>query len=408
MHYFKSFEYTREFYSNDETFDKIVKCLNSEAITSDILKRCDLYKKNKNTPIKENEWDTFGFNENVYIKYPIQTRVKIKHFNKDILKLNDDRLFKVLYKFSIENLNIDGLTQYSIVKFSPEIEQYSKKLLKSILSSERYRNSFLKHDQRFNSNNQIKDLLNDIFNGHNSDLIFDEIWENIFFVPFLGKGFSGFNSRDQYSVFINSNPKFNYNLSFQKIIPIYYSQLNILYHEFTHNTSLIIAANLECDELKELLDLQNLYSVKYNQNNKIYDSFDDFGDLMEVELYRIRPRKFKTFSGLFCLECNSYNLESKEFREKCLELCNYDISNMAMANENLNEQNKNGKSNNLKDLLNQLFDSEIAKLLNEYFDFDVNSKNEIFVEDDKPREIAVNCLYNEEISIDIDYCDKLD
>ena len=79
-----------------------------------------------------------------------------------------------------------------------------------------------------------------------------------------------------------------------------------------------------------------------------------------------------------------------------------------MANENLNEQNKNGKSNNLKDLLNQLFDSEIAKLLNEYFDFDVNSKNEIFVEDDKPREIAVNCLYNEEISIDIDYCDKLD
>ena len=417
LHYFKSFEYTRNYHSNGETFKKIINCLNTDSITSDILKRFEFYRKNE-TQIKEEDWDSIGINENVYIKYPIKLRVKIKYFNKNILDFDDVNLLYALDTCSIEYLNIDGITQNFIIKFSPEIEKYSKKLLKSILSSKKYID---KYAQRFNSSNSIKSLLEDIFNGPNSDLIFEEIWDNVFFVPFLGKEFSGYNSRDQYPIFINYNPEFNFNTTFQKIIPVYHSQMNTLFHGFTHNIALIIATNLECDnfeakeiidgpELQELIDLQNIYFKKYNQNNKIYTSFDDFGDLMEVEMYGIKPRKFKTFSSLFCLDFNSYSLEPNEFREKCVQLYNLDINNNIKndISENLKEENKIEEKCDIKDILDGMLSSEISRLLCDYFEFDGDLKNEIYIEEGKPREISFNSIYNEEISVDIDYCDKLD
>lgn len=417
FYYFKCFEYTRDYNLRTQAFRNIIIGLNTEAITSEILKRFKFYTKD-NEIIEEDNWDTIGINENVYIKYPIKLSVKIKHFNKNILNLDDNHLLYALSEYKFENLNIDGITQNSIVKYSPEIEKYSKKLLKSILSSKKYHDSFLKYDQRFNSYNTIKILLEDIFNGPNSDLIFEEIWKNIFFIPFFDKDFSGFNSRDQYSIFINSNPEFIFNkVTFHKIVPYYHCQFNTLFHEFTHNIALIIAANLEHEnfetiiikdgtELNELIDLQNIYFKKYNQNNKIFTSFDDFGDLMEVEMYGIRPRKFKTFSGLFCLDFNSYNLEPNEFREKCVGLYNLNISNN--INESLKEKIKGEGKYDFEEILKGLLNSEIAKILNKYFPIDSNLKNESYIEDGKPRENSFNSLYNEEITIDIDYCDKLD
>ena len=415
LYYFKSFEYTRDYDSNSETFRKMINSLNTESVTSDILKRFKFYTKD-NKIITEENWDSIGINENVYIKHHSELSVRIKHFNRNILNIDDkDDLFSALSQCSIENLNIDGITQNSIIKFSPEIEKYSKKLLKSILSSKKYRDSFLKYDKRFISKITLENLLKNIFNGPNSEAIFEEIWDNIFFLPFLGNDFAGFNSRDQYSVFINSNPEFIFKkATFQKIIPYYHCQLNTLFHEYTHNIALLIAANLEKEnfekivlndeiELKELVELQNEYSKKYNQNNKIYTSFDDFGDLMEVEMYGIRPRKFKTFSGLFCLDCNSYNLEPNEFREKCVGLYNFNINN----NKNSKEKIKNEGKYNFDELLKGLLDSEIAKILYDYFVFDSNLQNESFIEDGKPRGISFNSLFNEEITIDIDYCDKL-
>ena len=235
------------------------------------------------------------------------------------------------------------------------------------------------------------------------------------FYSFLIEGFYSLNSREQYSIFINSNPKFNYNISFQNIIPIYHSQFNNLLHEFTNKISLVIAANLEYYnfekleikegiELKELLDLQNNYFKKYNQNNKIYNYFNDLGNLIEVEMYGIRPRKFKTFSGLFCLDCDSYAFGENAFREKCVELYNFNSS--INIYEKSDEHSEKESNNKIKDILKKLLDSDIAKLLSEYFYIDENLKNESFVEDDKPREF--NSLYNEEFTIDIDYCDKLD
>ncbi len=419
LYYFKCFEYTRDYNSKSGTFKNIIIGLNSEGITSEILKRFKFYTKN-DEEINEKNWDSIRINENVYIKYPIKLSVKIKYFNKNILNLEDSTLLIALSEYKFENLNIDGITQNSIVKYSPEIEKYSKKLLKSILSSEKYIDSFLKYDQRFNSYNTIKALLKDIFNGPNSELIFEEIWENIFFIPFFGKDFSGFNSRDQYSIFINCNPELNFNTStFQKIIPLYHCQLNTLFHEFTHNIALLIAANLEHEnfetiiikdetELNELKQLQNIYYKKYNQNNKIFNCFDDFGDLMEVEMYGIRPRKFKTFSGLFCLNFNSYNLEPNDFREICVGLYNLNICNDNIESSKEKIEDKEKEKYNFEGLLKKLLNSEIAKILCEYFNFEPDLKNEAFIEDGRPRENSLNSLNNEEITIDIDYCDKLD
>ena len=159
-----------------------------------------------------------------------------------------------LQSHEIDNLNIEGLIQSSIIKNNEKIEIYSKKLLKSIFSSNIYRNNFLKHDKRFNFQNKEKiDLFESIFQGENSQEIFEELWNNIFFLPFLDKEFSGSDSRNQYSIFINSIYEYEQNTTFQKIIPHYHCTINTLYHEFTHNIVLLLAANLGDNKFETVL-----------------------------------------------------------------------------------------------------------------------------------------------------------
>ena len=412
--YFQSLENTRNFKVISQSFRKIINCLESEPITKDILKRFQFYRKNSTNPIKEEEWDSIKINEFVYIEYPIKLKVKIKQFKKDILVLNDEELLRSLSEIGIDNLNLDGLIQNSISKYSPEIEEYTKKLIKSIFSSENYRVNFLKNDKRFNSFAETNELLKSIFEGPNSNLIFEEIWKNIFFVPFLDKELTGLNSRPQYSIFIKSD--FDSNSSFQKIIPYFHCEINTLYHEFTHNIALILAANLEeenfetiiikdSNESNDLINLQKKYFDKYNQNNYIYSIFDDFGNIMEIELYGIRPRVFKTFSGLFCLNYHSYTLKPEIFRETCVSLYNYKIKN---GNNSQILEEKNKDKDDYKEILDSLMNSEIAKLLMEHFKVDDKNGNETYIEDGKPREISFNSMLNEEYSINIDYCDKFD
>ena len=216
-------------------FIKLINCIYCDPISSDILNHFDFYKKNNNIPLKKEDWDSIQINEILYVKFPCQFSVKIKHFNKDILLLNKNDLLSALQSHEIDNLNIDGLIQSSNIKLNEKIENYSKKLLKNIFSSNIYRNNFLKHDKRFNLQNKEKiDLLESIFQGENSQEICEELWNNIFFLPFLDKEISGFHCRNQNSIFINSIYEYEQNTTFQKIIPHYHCVINILYHEFTH------------------------------------------------------------------------------------------------------------------------------------------------------------------------------
>ena len=408
--YFQCFEISRDYYSYSfrDIFLKIINSITSEPISSDILKRFNFYKENGKTPLKVDDWDSININEYLYVKYPKQFSVKIKHFKNDILSLNNELLRDALNSYSIDNLNIYGIINNSIIKYNKEIEDYSKKLLKKIMSSKNYVFNFLKYDLRFGSQNEKeKIILESMFNGVNSKEIFEEIWENIFFVPISDHDLCGFNDRNQYSIFINQINEKDPHITFQKIIPKFHSQINTLYHEFTHNIALLLAANLELDDFEsniinnyELNELQKKYYYIYNQNNIIYDEFDDFGNLMEVAMYGIRPRKYSTFSGLFCLNYKSYELDSNDFREVCAGLYNYDNKKSSQ------EKNLILGKYDLKSILDDLMDSEISKLLLKYFVLDKNNTNEYFTENGKPRR-NINFLYNEEYTVNIDYCDKL-
>ena len=412
--YFKCFEQTRNLLEAEYTkFIKVINCLYSEKITSDILDRFKFYREDQDIPVTKEEWDSIRINEALYIKFPIKKAVKIKHFKKDILSFdNGNLLIALMSDDEIDYLNIDGLIQSSVIKYNEKIENYSKKLLKKIFSSELYINNFVKHDKRFNlQDDQKKKLLESIFKGPNSELIFEEIWNNIFFLPLIENDLCSFNSRNQYSIFVNKKNQYKNNVTFQKIIPLYHSDINSLFHEFTHNIALLLAANFGADNFEtliiiddqKLIDLQNDYSSKYNQNSVVYTTFDDFGNLMEVELYGIRPRKYKTYSGLFCLDFNSYNLPPDAFKKICVELYNYEPNNNQKE-----EKNNNSQKDSLAEIIQRLMDSEIGKLLNEYFPFDNKNINECFTEDGKPRKYNDNFMINEEYSVDIDYCDKLD
>ena len=356
---------------------KISGCLNSEIITSDILKRFKFYREDDKKQLKEEDWNSIGVNETIYTDSLPGRQIKIKHYKKDLLKLNDFQLIRELSLYNAEILNIFGLIQNSLVKFNDKIEEYSKKLLKMIFSSDIYQKSFLRNDKRFKTEKQEeKKLLESFFKGVNKDIIFQEIWDNVFFLPFSADDFAGFNNPIYYSIFINTNYKNNYHKTFQEIIPCFHCDINTLIHEFTNNIALLLAANLNEDgfetiiieENKNLLQLQKEYSIKYNQNNIIYDKFRDFGDLIEVELYGIRPRKFKTFSGLFCLDYNSYNYDQDKFRNVCVNLYN------------CNSDNKN-------EILESLLKSEIALLLKKYFTFSTPLLNENYIESGKSRRL---------------------
>ena len=404
--YFKNLEYLRNYSSFRDTFLKVINCLDSEPITSNILNRFKFFRKNNGKKVEEKDWNSIGINEILYIDNNPLYPVKIKHFKNDILKLDDINLLYSLTFHSIDDLNINGLIQNSIIKYDDKIEEYSKKLLKNIFSSEMYINNFLFHDNRFKSDEKKKkELLESMFKGENKDAIFEEIWDNIFFLPFPNHDFAGFNNRPQYAIFINSKPEINPNPTFQKIIPRFHSDLNTLFHEFTHNIALLLVANLEDDEFGTLIknDNDNLFKLQEKYNNKLYKDFDDLGDLMEVKLYGIRPKTFKTFSGLFCLNCDSYKYNSSDFREICVALYNAEINNNKES-----EEKGMFEKYDLKKILEYLMNSEIANLLKEYFVVGKEFKNESFTESGKSRKNYGNYFHNEEFSVNNDYCDKLD
>lgn len=190
--YFKCFEQSRNLLDAGHTqFKKVINCIYSEKINSDILDRFEFYRENEDIPVTKEEWDSIRINEALYIKFPTKKAVKIKNFKKDILSLDDENLLSALMSNGeIDHLNIDGLIQSSIIKYNEKIENYSKKLLKRIFSSELYINNFVKRDKRFNlQNDEKKKLLESIFKGPNSELIFEEIWNNIFFYHLLKMNF---------------------------------------------------------------------------------------------------------------------------------------------------------------------------------------------------------------------------
>lgn len=423
--YLTIFEKSRSYHSIIEQIREVSACLNSTPITCDILKNIEIYRENSDIPVNSKEWDSIGLNENVYVNNFDTIKTQIKRFNNNILKYNMVDLNKALISPKISDLNMNGLINYGLIKSNKEIEDYSKSLLKKIFSSKLYINNFIKYDMRFSKKKE--EMLKSIFNGTNKEEIFKELWESIIFIPMLKQRLSGFNTRPQYSIFINSENNFNYEHKFDKIIPRIHCEINAIYHEITLNLTLLLAANLEEKEFETIIinnnndlnALQNKYYDEYAQNSIKYQNFDDFGNLMEIVLYGIRPRIFRTFSSLFCLNLDSYDMSEERFRDTCLNLYKSKITITKNvidkiinnsdfdANEILKDDKNENKKQNMELIIN-LIKSNFSKLLSEFFLIDNDLQNESYVEDENARNLSNNFIFNDEYVIETDYCDKLD
>lgn len=420
--YLSIFEKSRKFYDIFGQVKEVTECLNSTPITSDILKKIEIFREGCDIPVKPEEWDSIGLNEYVYIKNFDMLKIRIKRFNNNILKYNIGELDAILASPKISDLNMEGLINYGLIKSNKEIEDYSISLLKKIFSSKIYINNFIKYDKRFS--NKKEKMLEKIFNGSNKDEIFEELWKGIIFIPILKQRLSGFNNRPQYSIFINSEHIFNIDdPKLDKIIPRMHCEINAIYHEITHNISLLLAANLDEDNFESVIvtddsdlnEIQKKYIDKYAQNSIEYKQFEDFGNLMEVVLFGIRPRIFRTFSSLFCLDLASYDKNEDDFRETCLILYQSQIKiekkdfdniiNDIGADEKIKFNENNGK---VMELIINLIKSKILKLLSESFLIGNSFQNESFVEDENARGMCDAFFSNAEYAIDINYCDKLD
>ena len=134
-------------------------------------------------------------------------------------------------------------------------------------------------------------------------------------------------------------------------------------------------------------------------------------------MYGIKPRKFRTFSGLFCLNSSSYNIPNEDFRDLYSKLYNYngelnreDIIKIINSESDIEIINKTYNKNNYKinSLLIRLLKSNITKIIVELFQIEDGLENEDFYEDRNLRGFFNSLFSNEEFSIERDYCDKLD
>ena len=436
------FEHSRDYFKTRTELKKTIACLNSNPISNKILDKYKLYRADDNNIITKDNWDKIGINEEIVIKEPFQVNVKIKHFNENILEFDDFDLETILKYPTVDNLNIDGLLNHSLIKFNSKIEEYCKNLLKYIFASDKYINIFKRNDDRFDLNKEeelinemnddeitnnkknAKKIFESIFRGPNKDIIFEEIWSNIFCLPFY-EDLSGFNNRSQYTIFLNTVPNFRLKYSSRGIIAQMHNEINTLIHEFSHNIALLMAANIGNNNFEtkiiypddELKNLQNTYKTIYEYNGDIYNVFSDFGDIIEVELYGIKPNKFKTFSALFCLNKKSYDLDDEKFREICASLYKYNgqLNDEKIIKSIIESKTEvdimkiinNKKINDIEKILINLFSSEFIKLVLNSFKLEGNIGNYIFDESENARSHNYSLLSNEEYSVNRDYCDKL-
>ena len=340
--YFEYFESNRNSNEIFKYISSFIHSLESKEINPDITSNYYIYSNDNNNILytKEN-WVNIKPNDYVKIKTDEEKYyiVKIKNFNNHVLDkiYNKSKLFINLDLKKIEHLNIYGLMNYNFIKFDSKIEEESKNILKSILRSDLYITSFLKYDQRFNEINEKKNIFISLLKGENKDAIFDEIWDNIIFIPFP-PGICGYSLRDCYSIFISNNYYSNSETNPFQIIPKIQLSINTIMHEITHILALILYANIVyifgidsigtnnyetiCCDNPELEEIQNLFFERYKSNMVTYKKeFKDFGEVIETNFYGIILSEYHLYSGLFFLTKESYQLNDiKLFRKKFYDL----------------------------------------------------------------------------------------
>ena len=401
--YFHLFEMNR--FSNDvfKCISQILKCIENPDISYDLLVDYKIYLfKDEHIPIDSEKWNNISPND--YIKILIDNTlidVKIKNFNANINNYKGEAL-KVCFDLkNFEDLSIYGFQNYNYIKFDNKIEQECKNIIKNIISSDLYIESFLKYDKTFCNINDKDEIFKSICKGENSNDIMEEIWENIILIPFP-KGLSSFFNKELYSIFISNNSYSNSDDNAFKILPKINSSINQLIHEITHNISYTLYANIiniygfnsiqnknydniliENDELQKI---QSNFIEKYKSLKYIsIEKFDDFADVIEISFFGIILNEYRLYSGIYFLTGETYKNENINlFREKfCFLFENKSTFSKKEIIDLFN--NKNKEKVEINEILKLIKNNHLIKRLLEIFPKFDGIMNYYHYEDGKTR-----------------------
>ncbi len=389
-----------------ELIKDVIHCLESKPITSKILenKNLTIYKNEQSELLTNEEFEKLTLEDSVYIKLDDEIiKSKIKYFNNEIENLSRLDLEIIFEKKNIKFLNIDGLLNNNEIKIDKRIEEECKNMLFKKISSNICKKYFEDNDIRF-KNEKKKPILNYIFQCKLSKEIFEEIWNNILFIPFPKDKTTGYNIRYLYTIYIKNS--FLNKKSPLTIISIIDSYLNDIFHEIFHTISLLYGAITKIKNIdtpskydNNLVEMQNKYKKKFNlQGISIIKNFTDFGDLMEVNFYGIKKISYKTFSSLFEFNNNIYE-SADEYRENYLYYFNlnyefkkneildllyndedekiiYNIELDENGNELLtqNENENKIEKNKIRSQIRELFNLKIMQILLEIFPLEDKEK----------------------------------
>ena len=359
LFYLTSYEEARK-PCNKIVLKYISNILITSTINEKILNKCKIYRNNK--IITQQEWKSLKFDKKVDLEIDgkILKNIRIKCFNNKLLELNEIYLKNKIENYDADYLSIDGLRMKSIIYEIPGIDDIFKKNIYSLVCSNIIKEGFQKYDTRFNHTKQIYP-----FQGLFKKEIFDEIWDNIIFVPFIYQNSCSRSERSDYKIFLNSNPndgvKDNPN-----VINIIFSKLVDLFHEIFHTISILYAtsineyegdsystsSSLSDTEFEEFKGIITDYGNQYpNQMKSDYEK-SDMGDIMEIYLLGAKLRTKSLYSSVYFLNIldNSLN-ESKinDIRQKFIDLTN------SKEEINMEEFKKYCEENN-SDKKNQLYD----------------------------------------------------
>ena len=336
LEYLRVIEKYREFNIDLEFFNNIKESLSKPTITNQILDKCKIYKDN--LEITKETFETI--NEDDIVKIYIEDinkefMIKIKHCNVNILQLSGLKFYCLSQNPNIKYLTVEGLLENNFIKYNKEIELNFKNTLFSILCSNNIKNAYITLDERFEHNKVIY-----AFEGKYKKQIFEEIYKNTFFIPFLFKSDFGYTNRHNYSIFIHSKPYYNKFEDAIKVINIIQSKQNDYLHEIFHLLTFLYGSNL--NKLKfdtppvkkyklesEINDIEN--KIIFEQKKEI----NDFGDAIEMWRYGDRPYYFNFYSSLYALNENNCLISGKEFRKNYsdLEKCKIEFNKEELFDE---------------------------------------------------------------------------
>ena len=397
---------TRDYFSISSVVRIVITSMGSSPITEQILDKYNIFKKTQNKKIEKKDWDLIGFDETVMVEINKLKIIpcKIKHFNNKLLELDYINMINNINKRDPNYLNMEGFLKNNYIQFEPEVEAYLKSFLINIFSSDLFITNFKKYDLRFKNDIKKDKIIENIFKGEYKTEIFDEFYNNMLFIPFpLSMAITRFSNKGYYTTNINSMNGIGENKNPLKIIPYIHSSLNDIYHEIANNIFLLIAANLDSldyetinytDTNNELVNLQKTNKILYNVEYDIINVFSDFGDLMEISLYGIKPYVFKAYSSLFFLDINSLKYSINEFRASYIKFYNYKGT---VRNDTINEYSHHNIINDEENskILN-LFNSQFWKIITKYFPLEDEIRNETFTNENRTR--FINEINNMEVS----------